>query len=202
MVLFMVVAARCCVRPARATSASPLISLSRSFGGFGGGSQESSSTLFTRHGDEKGMDLHPRGCCWMNLQQGSGEASLGSAFTAALRSLPSLMVERRPLPPLLAASVSFGRRLKATNNLQATMPRRPLCSTTVSSRCPAPSGYVPGDEAVDCGAKIRFGGEGAGPDGAFLVRSRVFCEKSVDLFAISYFLRVLDVTCKSTDNMI
>jgi hypothetical protein len=37
------------------------------------------------------MDLHPRGCCWMNLQQGSGEASLGSAFTTTLRSLPSLM---------------------------------------------------------------------------------------------------------------
>jgi hypothetical protein len=73
---------------------------------------------------------------------------------------------------------------------------------TASSRCPAPSGNVPGDEAVDCGAKIRFGGEGAGPDGVFLVRSSVFWEKSVDLFAFSYFLRVLDVTCKSTDDMI
>lgn len=77
--------------------------------------------------------------------------------------------------------------------------RRPLCASTAGSRRPAPSGSVPGGEAVDCAATQSFGGEGAGPDGVSLSTFRVFGAKSVDLFVFLFFLLVLDVICSTDD---
>lgn len=153
------------------------------------------------HGDLEDVDRHGSCCCSSILQQGSSEAAPGSASMAAFLRLPSKMVKGRPLPPSSSATVLSGRRLKAKNNLQAAMPRwRPLCSGTVSSRCFAPSGSIPGGGAFGCAVVLRRGGEGAGPDGVSRSRSRVLCLYCQDLFVISTFNGPSCICCATALN--
>lgn len=177
---------------------SPSISSSR-FGGFGGCRSTSIAPPSTRRGGEEVGGFDASSCGLLDLCKGRGEASLGSTSTAALRSLSSQMVERRPLPPLSVASVSSSRRLKALINLRAAMPRRrPLCSSTACSRCTVPSGEVPGDDVVGRAVVLRRGDKGAGPDCVLHVRSGVLCAKRRDLCVIYYLYLVLHVICIST----
>jgi hypothetical protein len=103
----------------------------------------------------------------------------------ALRSPPSPMDEGRPLPP-----PSVLRFLPAGDRWR-----------TVGSRRPAPRGFVPDDEAVDCVVSQSFGGEGAGPDGVSLSTFRAFSAKSVNLVVLFFFLPVLVVIWCSTDDL-
>jgi hypothetical protein len=114
---------------------------------------------------------------------------------------PTIMVERRLLPPSSSASVSSGWRLKVKINLQAMKPKwRPLCSGSVGSRCLSPSGHVPGGEVLDC-AVVRTGGDvGAGPDCFFFLSCRVLYAKILDLFVTLFFLGVLLVIVTSPWN--
>jgi hypothetical protein len=77
-------------------------------------------------------------------------------------------------------------------NLQAKMPfRRPFSSGVEGSRCPTPSGFVPGGAMLFYVVSSSSGDGGAGPDCFFTIFFRVLCAKSIDLFVISTFLAVL-----------
>jgi hypothetical protein len=123
---------------------------------------------------------------------GSLEAAPGSASTTVLRWPPSKWVGRRPLPPSSSATALPGRRQQVFINLQAKLPfRRPLCSSVEGSRCPTPSGLVPGGVVLICATSCSIGVVGAGPDGVFSFLSRVLCAKVVDLFVIFASIVVL-----------
>jgi hypothetical protein len=118
-------------------------------------------------------------------QQGSLEAAPGSASTAVFHRLPSKWVSGRPLPPSSLVKTRSGWRQQVFSNLKAKLPfRRPLYSSVEGSRCPTPSGLVPGGVVLVCAASFSIGGAGAGPDGVLSLLSRILCAKVVDLFVI------------------
>lgn len=167
VLLFLVLVAGCCERPGWVVPVSPSISSLLACRLVAGGCNF--GALPSRCGDVEEGFLQDGGHWVKSLQQGSTEAVLGSTSKVVRLWLPSLPVEGRPLPPPLPVAAFSDRRLKEMFNLRAAMPsRRPLSSSTVSSRCLAPSGSVPGGEVLDCAAACCCGGRGAGPDGVFL----------------------------------
>jgi hypothetical protein len=151
---------------------------------------------FSVRGDSEKMELVKVFCSAADLQQGSWEAPIGRASTAAPSLLPLLMVEGRPLPPSSSATALSGRRLQLILNLQAVVPyRRPCCS---SSRCVESSGIVPDVDVVGRAVALRQSGEGAGPDGFSQFTFRVLSAKCKDWSVIFSFFLVLVVICNST----
>jgi hypothetical protein len=68
--------------------------------------------IHSTHGDLEFDGSSATGGGVVSQRQRSYKATPGSASTAVMLLLPSLTVERRPLPPLSSATVSSGRRLQ------------------------------------------------------------------------------------------
>jgi hypothetical protein len=68
---------------------------------------------------------------------------------------------------------------------------RPLSSDIEGSRCPTPSGFVPGGVVLVYAVSSSSGDGGAGPDCIFPDIFMVLCVKVADLFIIYLFPVVL-----------